>query len=399
MSVATIQNDSAYGAVVQLGERLTCREEVRGSNPLGSTTRLRITTSLVNKMSIASLLSRYTLTAQAEGLSPKTVTNVKLAIGLFAGFLGGVRDVSEVTADDLRRFIVSAQRRNKWAGMAQAQTQKISDTTVYTYVKGIKSYWSWLTRESIIPDNPLARVPVPKLPKKLPRVLTETEIQSIYKAIKGNGRDMAIIQLLLDSGMRLGEITSLKLPDIDLATGIVRVYGKGRKERQTYVSPTTAQTLVHYIEHERPNSRSDQLFLTVDGYPLAADIIQKRLARIGKKAGLTQRLGPHKLRHTFATLSLKYGSNLEYVRRSLGHTRLSTTQVYLDVSDADTIAAHKKYSPVTNLNLKAARVRSLRKSHPLQEEIITHDGRHLVMVPPPSVEVVPYPPLIKKVGP
>ncbi|MFC1932063.1 tyrosine-type recombinase/integrase [Chloroflexota bacterium] len=340
------------------------------------------------------MLNRYELTARVEGLSPKTIANIKLAVGLFDKFLGGTQDVRKVQDDDLRQFILACQQKTRWAGRKQATNTKISDTTVNSYVRGIKSYWSWLGREKLIKTNPLASVPAPKLPKKLPRILSEQELHAIFAAIKGNARDIATVELLLDSGMRLGEIAGLALADIDLKAGSIRVYGKGKRERQTFISPQTTQTIEHYINHNRPQPRSeDRLLLTEEGYPLKTGRIQKRLEQIGKKAGLAQRLGPHKLRHTFATLSLKYGSNLEYVRRSLGHTRSTTTQVYLDVSSADVSEAHKKYSPVANLNLRGNHIKPTKKYHPLERHIITANRKRLTVVPPDSVEVVPLPPL------
>ena len=105
---------------------------------------------------------------------------------------------------------------------------------------------------------------------------------------------------------------------------------------------------------ERPEPvGEDWLFLTDDGRPLTNQRVQKMLNTIGKKAGLNKRLCPHRLRHTAATLSLKYGANLDYVRRILGHTDIKTTEVYLGICDADVAEAHRKFSPVANLAKKA----------------------------------------------
>lgn len=304
--------------------------------------------------SIDTLLTRYKLAARAEGFSEKTIDHIKLSLKLFDGFLGGVADVRKVDADDLRRFIVALRQRSKWPNMPQNKGGSLSGTTVNTYTRGVKSFWSFLLREKIITDNPLAAVPSPKIPKRLPKTLTEQELIDVFEAAKSL-RDKVIIDVFLDSGMRLDELARLSKDDANSDTGVIKVLGKGNKERHVFISHKTAAKLASYVLFDRPQPvAEDRLFLSVDGYPLTASRFQKILARIGKKAGIGKRLSPHKLRHSYATLSLKYGSNLEYVRRTLGHTDIKTTQVYLSVADADVARAHQQFSPVTNLHLGKA---------------------------------------------
>jgi integrase/recombinase XerD len=139
--------------------------------------------------------------------------------------------------------------------------------------------------------------------------------------------------------------------DIDTTIGRVKVFGKGSKERYTYICPATALSIYHYIQNIRPEPRSeDRLFLTVDGYPLTTIRLQKLLEVIGRKAGLKNRLSAHKLRHTYATLCLKNGNNLEYVRITLGHSDIKTTSdAYLAASDSDVASACRRFSPLANL--------------------------------------------------
>jgi integrase/recombinase XerD len=169
-------------------------------------------------------------------------------------------------------------------------------------------------------------------------------------------RSQALIWLLLDSGARLGEVTGgdrypgICLDDIDFQTGAIRVRGKFQLERQVHISPATIEAIQQYLDHERSKLfPSHHLFLNDNGTPLKAGRAQKILEAIGKKAHLKQRLSPHKLRHTHAVLSLKYGSNVEYQRRELGHRHISTTQGYLAICDDDLARAHRSFSPVTNL--------------------------------------------------
>jgi site-specific recombinase XerD len=142
-------------------------------------------------MSVEVLLTRYGLSARAEGLSPKTVSHVRLGVRLFDDFLGGIPDVRKVSADDLRRFIIALQQRPKWQGMRQSNGQNISPTAINTYTRAVKSFWSWLLRESIIKSNPLADVKAPKAGKRLPKVLTEDELRRVLKVASQNDRDYA----------------------------------------------------------------------------------------------------------------------------------------------------------------------------------------------------------------
>lgn len=162
-------------------------------------------------MDIQSLLTRYSLSAQAAGFSPKTVKGVKLAVGLFDEFLGGIADIRAVSGDDLRRFIVALGQKRKWRGRPQETSKTLSAVSINSYVRAIKSFWSWTQREALTKENPLAAVPAPKLPRLLPKALNEEELSRVLKVAAGDDRDSAITQVLLDSGMRLAELVSLRL--------------------------------------------------------------------------------------------------------------------------------------------------------------------------------------------
>lgn len=213
------------------------------------------------------MLIRYALNARAQGLSPTTVIHVKRVVGFFTDFLGEIPDVRKVTGDDLKRFIVAMQQKQKWAGTKQQSKQKISGTAINTYVRAIKSFFSWLEREGIIKKSPLVNVPAPKIPKKLPKILTEQELANILKVGGKNDRNRAMVNLLLDSGIRLGELVELTLDDV--YEDKVKVFGKGGKERYAFISPLTKVDISLYLQDERPQPVADnKLFLTWDGYPL-----------------------------------------------------------------------------------------------------------------------------------
>jgi site-specific recombinase XerD len=270
----------------------------------------------------------------------------------FAAFLGGIGDVRAVGGDDLRQYINHLKDRPS-RGKGR-QGRKLSLTSVNTYVRAVRSFWGWLRRTEVIPVNPLADVPAPRYPRRVARVYTEEQLKTVLGSVAQRPRERAILALFLDSGIRVSELSGLEVEDIDLRAGSVRVLGKGGKERYSYFSPMAALSLRDYLDRGRPLPREDDyLFLTGAGYRLTTRGVQALLARLGRVAGLTTRLSAHTLRHTYATLCLRNGNNLEYVRITLGHTDIKTTSdAYLAASQADVAAAHHRFSPLANLNRK-----------------------------------------------
>jgi integrase/recombinase XerD len=319
-------------------------------------------------MAIYTLLPKYVLDAKAQGMTDKSIAHVRLAVKLFAEFLGDIPDVRQVTDDDLRRFVVALQQKTKWVGLPQDKGQKLSGTSINTYVRGVKRYWSWLERKQIIQQNPLRSVVTPKLPNRLPKVLTEEQLEAIFKVIEAKdahtlsfcgARDMAIFMLLLDSGIRLTELTALTQNDVDTKNGTLKVLGKGGRERVAFITHETASAIGFYCCFMRPKPRGEnRLFLTLYGEPLTASRLQKVLERYGQRAGIPQRLSPHKLRHSCASLSLKNGANLEYLKRTLGHTDIKTTEIYLQVTNSDVSKAHEVFSPVTHMAFGKRKMRA-----------------------------------------
>lgn len=302
-------------------------------------------------MNIKEIFALYALESVARGYTSKTISHTEASVRYFVHYLGGVEDISKVTGDDFRRFLVDLRGRNAWEGLSFEKERKLSGNTINTYSRAIKAFWNWLKQRGIIAENPLESVPNPKKPKTIPKVYSEGEIRAIFRLLPEGSCERAIIETFLDSGVRLFELASLELANINLETGRILVFGKGGKERYTYIVPRVIKTIKDYYYKSRPKPiRQDKLFLSKRGYPLSDGRIQKILEAIGREAGLTERLGPHKLRHTCATLMLKYGDNLEHIRMIFGHSDIKTTsEAYLNVADQDVAAAHRKSSPLENI--------------------------------------------------
>lgn len=308
-------------------------------------------------MTIDEAISQYELAARSSGYSIDTVAHTKRCVRFFSDFLGNIQDVKKITAYDLRRFIIALQQQKTWAGLPQAKERKLSGTTINTYVRGIKGFWNTLLKESIIQDNPLALVPAPKLPKTIPKIYTKEQLLAVFHAAGEDTLEQAIIALLLDSGIRLAEMVGLKTSDLDSKNGRMIVTGKGNKQRYAYFCEDTARIIDNYVTKTRPKSANEEaLFLTAEAHPINKKQIQDLLEKVGRKAGISERLAPHKLRHTNATLLLKNGMNMEYLKKVLGHEDIQTTsQAYLNVADTDVATAHRKASPIANLNIRTSR--------------------------------------------
>jgi len=296
-------------------------------------------------------LDRYELDARARGISQSNITHVKGIVVLFIGFLGTVDDVRRIGADDFRRYLASLRDRHAWQGSAKQSQNKLTGTSINTYARAIKSFWAWLKQAGLIEANPLAAVAAPKIPKTISVVYSDEEIRAVYDVVKDTPVVKSVFLLFLDSGIRLSELTSLSLANLDLTNRRLKVCGKGNKERLAYFSDLTAESITDYLKgtstHHQPGSK---VFLDNNGLPLTNRQIQVMLAKAGKQAGLIRRLAPHKLRHTYASMALRNGGNLEYLRITLGHTDIKTTSdSYLNVADIDIARAHQKFSPVANL--------------------------------------------------
>jgi site-specific recombinase XerC len=279
------------------------------------------------------------------------VKHTASCVTFFYDFLGYPPDPATITADDLRRFIVALQDAPRLPRDSRHTRRRLSSVTINTYIRAIKGCWSCLVTAGFLPTNPLAGVSAPRFTHRIPVVYTESQLKAVLHQVKHRPRERAIIEFFLDSGVRLSELCNLQLNDVDLTTGRIKVCGKGNKERYTYVSPATLLSLHHYLPwRDSTVPKSDNLFLSYDGYPLQPKRVQDILKTIGWRAGLPVRLAPHKLRHTYATLCLKNGNNLEYVRLTLGHTDIKTTsQAYLAAAEVDIAGAARRASPLANL--------------------------------------------------
>ena len=318
-----------------------------------------------NPYDLEHLLPGYILTARAEGKSPKTIEWVAASVRYFGDFLaryGESQDVRSVTHLHLRAFIVELQGRSAYRDhpLTRPQDRPLAPHTVNAYVRGVSSFWTWLTDEEIIAANPFKRVKMPKVPRKVINTFTDAQLGALVGAINTRSpqgyRDYALFLTLLDTGLRISEVLGARGEDLDLGEATLKVLGKGGKERVVPLGRVVQRVLWHYLERFRPEPlrlREATLFLTHDGRPVPVRRAQTLLRAYAVKAGIEGvRASPHTLRHTAAISFLRNGGDAFSLQQLLGHSSLDMTRRYCQVADADVQTAHRKASPVDNLELR-----------------------------------------------
>jgi integrase/recombinase XerC len=232
-------------------------------------------------------------------------------------------DPTQVTLRVVRGFLGSLSSRG------------LKSSSLGRKLAALRSFFRFLNREGLLPTNPARPIPSPAKPKTLPPVLTVDEASRLLESPGGPPRsplrDRALLELLYSSGLRVSELTSLDLEDLDLAGGSVRVRGKGRKERIVPVGRKAVEAVQDYLAHERAGARAGAaaIFLNVrDGGRLTARSVHRLLGARALRQGWRKRISPHALRHSFATHLLAGGADLRAIQEMLGHRSLSTTTRY-----------------------------------------------------------------------
>lgn len=219
--------------------------------------------------------------------------------------------------------------------LGQMQEDGMSRATMARKLASLRSFVRYLCRENVLQGNPIAAVATPKQDKRLPKFLYPVEIQLLMESPDGSKpmgmRDKAILETLYATGLRVGELVGINLNDVYFDEELVRVYGKGSKERIVPLGSHARTSILIYLQKGRPllqKSPQEALFLNKYGSRLSERSIRNVLNKYVEEVALNQKISPHTLRHTFATHLLNAGADLRSVQELLGHVKLSTTQIY-----------------------------------------------------------------------
>ncbi|MGB0370378.1 MAG: tyrosine recombinase XerC [Opitutales bacterium] len=279
-----------------------------------------------------------------ERRSKYTVRNYVKAVEAFLRWVFSINPGTAMNARLVRSYVVEMQRSHE-------------RRTVHNHVSGMRVFFKWLRREGEMDENPMLGVRLPKLDRPLPVHLTEVQVKALLEAPMQLSsqekitpfeawRDTLVLEVLYGGGLRISELCGLLVKNVDAKAAVVRVLGKGNKERVCPVGAVAIQVFDHYMQHYRGSYAMDSaVFIKRDGEPLTPRVIQARLKIYLKYADLPMDLTPHKLRHSFATHLLDHGADLRMVQSMLGHASLSSTQIYTHVGISRLKKAHAQAHP------------------------------------------------------
>lgn len=263
-----------------------------------------------------------------RGVSPHTLTAYRRDLSSFARFLSAerIKTWGSVTPQVTRRYLASLDRRYARSSVARR-------------ISALRTFFKYLYRQGQVSTNPLVLVRTPRQPRRLPKFLTPGEVAAVLGAPDLGTplglRDRALLEILYATGLRVGELVSLKVSDLSQGDEL-RIMGKGRKERIVLLTSAAQDAVRRYLEESRPalarNGNGIFAFLNARGGPLTDRGVRGIVDRHIRKVAFDRRISPHVLRHTFATHLLDGGADLRSVQELLGHASLATTQIYTHVS-------------------------------------------------------------------
>jgi integrase/recombinase XerD len=277
-----------------------------------------------------------------RGLSVNTLSAYRSDLSAFAAWL-----------NQQRTALHDAQRNQLLSYLALRVQQGTRPHTTARLLSSLRRFYRYLVREGRLTEDPSARIDAPKLGRALPKSLTETEVESLLAVPKIDAalgmRDRTMLEVLYASGLRVSELVSLTLDQVNLRQGVVRVVGKGSKERLVPLGEEAVAWLERYLaeaRHDLVQGRlNDALFPTRRGAAMTRQAFWQLIKRYAKQAGINKPLSPHTLRHAFATHLLNHGADLRVVQLLLGHSDLSTTQIYTHVARERLKDLHARHHP------------------------------------------------------
>ena len=278
-----------------------------------------------------------------RGLSPRTLEAYGRDLDRLVAFLTArnVQRPGEARPSDLRDFVYALKDRGLQA------------TSIRRTLSAIRTYYAFLLAEGLVVIDPTERVELPRTWRRLPDALNRTDIERLLDAPDPGSphywRDRALLEFAYASGVRVSELTALRLRDLDLREGLAIVVGKGAKERIVPVGRVAIRALDVYLREIRPRMASGStegaVFVNARGRPLSRMGVWKILRKHVERAGIERRVTPHTLRHSFATHLLEGGADLAAVQEMLGHADIATTQIYTHVEREYLREVHRRYHP------------------------------------------------------
>ena len=269
--------------------------------------------------------------------SENTISSYKRDLNKLNSYLK--KDFTKLTKADIQKYI-------------QDLSKNKNSNTISRTISSLKGFYKFLEINKYTNTNPLTTIISPKTARKLPKVLSEEEVNKLLDINLNNDfdyRNKAMLELMYSSGLRVSELINLTVNDVDLKNSLVRIFGKGSKERIVPLNDYATEALNNYILYHRPKlfkqKENNYLFLNNHGNQMTRQGFFKTLKKIAKEKGIKSELSPHTLRHSFATHLLKYGADLRSIQELLGHSDISTTQIYTHITNEMLEKNYHEYHP------------------------------------------------------
>ena len=264
----------------------------------------------------------------------------------------GLNNWKQVELKHLMAFL-QHERERPLADEPNESTKRLSSESVYLEIAALRAFYRFAENEKLLPVNVAENLSLPRRWQRLPKALSNDEINKLLEPEKpetpGSLCDQAVLELAYASGLRLAELRHLRLEQLHLEAGFINVIGKGNKERVVPVGKKAVAALIRFIETGRPGLVTPKspanVFLTKRGTPFASVTLWLHIKNRVRRAGVSRNMTPHMLRHSFATHLLEHGADLRVIQELLGHANISTTEIYTHVTGNRLRDIHRKFHP------------------------------------------------------
>ncbi|MFC2122535.1 tyrosine-type recombinase/integrase [Bacteroidota bacterium] len=307
------------------------------------------------------LIEYYEVCNRAEGKSPKTISWYSANLKNFRNYLKN-RHLSDslenIDTKLLREYVLYLMKQTRYENhpYTPAKTELLSTATIHGYVRTLRAFFNWLIVEGLTQNNPSNALKPPKIVRKVVSTLSDEEIRAILTSFgtsSTDARNQALFMILLDTGLRIGELVNLKMEDVHMDEGYLKVLGKGKKERIVPIGNNAQKVLQRYLFRFRPkpkNPVTSNVFLSISSQPLTENSMKLMFTRLAKRSGV-YRLHAHLCRHTFATRFLINGGDVFSLQQILGHSTLEMVRHYVNLASSHIAIQHQRFSPLDRLNL------------------------------------------------
>ncbi|MFC1902941.1 tyrosine-type recombinase/integrase [Chloroflexota bacterium] len=311
---------------------------------------------------LSELIEYYEVCNRAEGKSSKTISWYSANLKSLCNYVKSRHLPDSLDTIDtklLREYVLYLMKRTRYNGhpYTPAKTELLSSATIHGHVRTLRAFFNWLVVEGLAQNNPAKDLKPPKVSRKVVSTLSDEEIGAILNTFSispSDARNQTLFMILLDTGLRIGELVNLKMDDVHMDEGYLKVMGKGKKERIVPIGNNAQRALQRYLFRFRPkpiNPVINNVFLSQSSKPLTENSMKLMFTRLAKRSGVC-RLHAHLCRHTFATRFLINGGDVFSLQQILGHSTLEMVRHYVNLASSHIAIQHQKFSPLDRLNLK-----------------------------------------------